>query len=375
MKDSQRVLLQLLRIATGWERATTLPPDVDWKEVVSLAEQQDVLSIVADGYELYLRNNPGTQSFLSKNGYEDLKMKMFSSVFMSENNYKLHKNVLGKLCQIFNKANIPFIVMKGLSCGRYYPNPGHRLCGDIDIYAGKDFEESNKALLESGIAVEPHYYRHTVSVLHGVTIENHRILCDLRGPRKQTTELESLLETIARKSIEEGESYGTNYPGAHYPVPDFNALFLPWHVSAHFEFERVTLRHLLDWALFLYHDGKIIDLQLFKDSKARFTYGLGPFADIMTDLSIRYLGLPEESLPKEMVEDAARVDRVLSDKVFDRIFEATVPASDSNVWKERWKLFKYVLKDGWKYRGLYGMSTIKFLLYKGYGVLFKVGEE
>lgn len=375
MNDSQEVLLRLLRIAIGWEESITLPVAVNWNDVIFMAEQQDVLPIMTDGYELYLKNNPGAQSFLSKKENERLKMKLLSSVYMSENNYMLHKTVLRELSQILAKSQLPFMVMKGLSCGKYYPRPNHRQCGDIDIFPGDAFEESNKALEKAGVHVEPHYYRHTVSIIRGVTIENHRVLCDLRGPKRQTHDFETLLKALAKKSIEDGDLYGAEFPLAHFPTADFNAHFLPWHVSAHFEFERVTLRHLLDWALFLYHEGDKINVSLFRESKKKFTYGFGPFADILTYLSIRYLNMPVDSLPIEIVEDANSVNKELADKVLERMFEATEPASDSNVWRERWKLFKYVWKDGWKYRGLYGMSPLMFLLYKLYGVVFRVGDD
>lgn len=372
---SQNTLLRLLQIAIGWEQSIMLPLTIDWDEVVLMAEQQNVLPIMADGYGIYLINNPGAQSFLSKKENEENKIKILSATCVSENVFLLHSRVLGILSKVFDKAKISYIVMKGMSCGKYYPVPNHRQCGDIDIYPGDAFEESNKALEKAGIHVEPHYYRHTASVIQGVTIENHRILCDLRGPKKQTHSFESLLKTLAQDSVKNGELYGKDYPQAHFPSADFNAHFLPWHVSAHFEFERVTLRHLLDWALFLYHDGNKINVSLLRESKKKFTYGFGPFADILTYLSIRYLNLPVDSLPIEIVEDANSVNKELAEKVLDRMFEATEPASDSNVWRERWKLFKYVWKDGWKYRGLYGMSPIRFMLYKLYGVLFRVGEE
>ena len=369
------VLLRLIQMALGWEKESTLPLDVNWNDVVRIAELQDVLPIMIDGYESYLKTNLGAVSFLSIKENEDTKTKVLSALYVNENNYLLHNHVLEELSHIFAKDTIPFVVMKGLSCGKYYPKPNHRSFGDIDIYVGDSFERSNKSLKNAGIAVEPHYYRHSVALIKGVSIENHRVLCDLRGPKKQTLEFESLLESLAKNSIEEGESYGPNKPNAHYPSANFNALFLPWHVSAHFEFERVTLRHLLDWALFLYHEGTNIDIDLFRRAKKYFTYGFGPFADILTDLSIRYLKMPIDTIPRELVNDAYSINRDLSDKVFERMFEVTIPASDSNVWRERWKLFKYVLRDGWKYRGLYGMSPLKFLIYKCYGVIFKVGEE
>ena len=98
-------------------------------------------------------------------------------------------------------------------------------------------------------------------------------------------------------------------------------------------------------------------------------------ADILTYLSIEHLGLPKDKLPEEIVEDAYQVDKELANRVFERMFEEIPPASDTNVWRERWKLFKGVLRDGWKYRGLYGMSPARFMMYKIYGVVFGIGEE
>ena len=105
--------------------------------------------------------------------------------------------------------------------------------------------------------------------------------------------------------------------GAKYPSANFNALFLPWHVSAHFAFERVTLRHLLDWALFLVNEGKSIDVDLFREAKTKYTYCYGKFADILTNLSIRYLKIPVTDVPVEIIEDAQEIDASLTDKVFE----------------------------------------------------------
>lgn len=371
MSDTRAILLSFIKNAIGWSDLSSIPDDVDWSALLRLSQEHGVLTIFAEGYEKYLKLAQKNSPRMS----QALALEFVGNAYSYEKVYLQHLRALKVLSDVFTKAGIPFLVMKGLSCGKYYPNPNHRPCGDIDIYVGDEYEKSNIMLRESGIKVEPHYYRHSVSSICGVTIENHRILCDLRGPRRQTREFEDLLKEFANLSLKQGELYGNDFPSAHYPLSDFNSLFLPWHVSAHFEFEKVTLRHLLDWALFLEHEGKKINVKLFREAKQKFTFGYGPFADILTDLSIRYLELPTKDLPIEIIEDAEKVNRQLADRVFDRMFEDSIPASDTNVWRERWKLFKYIWKDGWKYRALYGMSPIVFLFYKFFGVIFKVGEE
>lgn len=134
------------------------------------------------------------------------------------------------------------------------------------------------------MGVDPYYYRHSASIIDGVMIENHKILGDLRGPKKQTRELEEWLKREANKSIEGGKNVNVmehDIPRGVFPSANFNALFLPWHVSAHFAFERVTLRHLLDWALFLNKDGKDVDVELFRNAKNKFSYGYSKMADVL----------------------------------------------------------------------------------------------
>lgn len=219
-----------------------------------------------------------------------------------ESSYKQHLDTLKELGNVLQKAGVPFLLMKGFACGKYYPIPRHRPCGDIDIYPGEWFEKSNDAFKEAGIGVDMHYYRHSVSYVKDVMVENHRVLGDLRGPRKQTKALEAQLDSEAEWSFYSGQQAvvdGVERQGGKFPTADFSALFLPWHVSAHFAFEKVTIRHLLDWALFLTHDGKHIDVEKFREAKRKYTFGYSKFADLLTALALKYLKVPADDIPHQ----------------------------------------------------------------------------
>lgn len=378
MANSRDILLKLVRLAMGWESDYSLPEDINWQEVLEMASEQGVEAIALDGYDIYLSKNPGVVSAFKNPATKPLMLAAIGRLNMTEFNNLQHLAALVELAEILQKKDIPFMLMKGFSCGRYYPNLKHRPCGDIDIYPGEKFETSNEVLKAAGVDVDPHYYRHSVSFIKDVMIENHRILADLRGPKRQTGALEAQLETEAAKSIEAGGSVRIQeqvIPGAVFPSANFNALFLPWHVSAHFEFERVTLRHLLDWALFLVNEGKGIDVAMFREAKRRYSYGYSKLADILTNLSVRYLGMPVESIPSAIVEDAAGLDNRLADKVFDYMFVGQPRERDKNIWKFRLNNVKRIWQERWKYKEVYGMSVFGMLFYKVYGVLFKVGEE
>lgn len=374
MANSRDILLKLVRIAMGWENDFSLPADVDWKDVLSLAHEQGVNAIAVDGLEKWMAQEP---HLLSSPKEKQILLEAIGSLQMVEVNNLHQLSALMKLSQILNDKEIPFMIMKGFACAQYYPNPKHRPCGDIDIYPGELFDKSNKTLIEAGVNVEPDYYRHTASYINGVMIENHRVLCDLRGPQKQTKEFELWLKREANRSLKEGESAWVmehSVPGGFSPTADFNALFLPWHVSAHFVFERVTIRHLLDWALFLTHEGREIDVEKFLEAKRRFDYGFSKLADAITNLSIRYLKMPVADTPLQIVQDAVNFDDGLADKVIDYMFVGQPRERDENVWKFRWNNVRRVWNERWKYKEFYGMSPVKFLFYKTYGALFHIGE-
>lgn len=378
MANSREILLKLVRMAMGWETDFSLPEDVGWKEVMTIGQEQGVNAIAVDGLEVYM--NKQLQGSPAKNSavFKQILLEAVGGLQMVEYNYMNHVAALTELSEILSKKEIPFMIMKGFACGQYYPNPKHRPCGDIDIYPGKRFEESNQALKAAGVDSDPYYYRHSASYIKNVMIENHRVLGDLRGYRKQSRLFEEQLEKEAKQSILEGKNVeieGREIKGAKYPLADFNVLFLPWHVSAHFAFEKVTIRHLLDWALFLVNEGKDVSVEKFKTAKMRYTHGYKKMADILTNLSIRYLYMPTDTVPNEIVNDAIAFDSILADKVFDYMFVGQPRERDANVWKFRWNNLKRVWKERWKYREVYDMSMAVFLYQKAMGVIFKEGEE
>lgn len=377
MANNCEVLLKLVRMAMGWETDFSLPNDVNWPEVLQMAFEQGVSAIIIDGYDILCQNNPNPKGGLTSLENKGLLLEAIGQSQMIESTYRQHLEALKEVSNIIGEIGVPFMLMKGFACGQYYPNPRHRACGDIDIYPGDQYDKSNEAFAAAGIGVDPYYYRHSASFVKGVMVENHRVLCDLRGPKHQTRALERQLEDEANKSIRDGKVVvvdNISIEGAKYPIADFNALFLPWHVSAHFLIERVTVRHLLDWALFLTHEGKDINVEKFREAKREYTYGYSKMADILTNLSLRYLGMPVDGIPKDIIDDALGFDNDLADKVFNYMFEGELKERDSRLWKERLNNVKRIWQERWKYQEIYGMNALEFLLMKVKGVVFKEGE-
>lgn len=178
MANSRDVLLKLVRMAMGWEMDFSLPEDIDWQEVLAIAQEQGVDAIVVDGLDAFMTKQSQKSPTLNSEEFKQVLFEAIGDQQIIEYNYSCHLEVLKTLSEILGKKDIPFIVMKGFACGQYYPNPKHRFCGDIDIYPGNHFDESNEALKEAGINVDPYYYRHSASIIKGVMVENHKVLGD-----------------------------------------------------------------------------------------------------------------------------------------------------------------------------------------------------
>lgn len=375
--ESRAVLLKLIRVAMGWEKDFTLPSDVMWSVVLNLARQQGVEAIAMDGYESLLQHNAGLIPFYEGESNARLQHRVAGAILSTEHSYQKQLSALIELSALLSKGNVPFMIMKGFACGQYYPIPSHRGCGDIDIYPGTRFEDSTEVLSNEGIKSDLHYYRHSVFVVKGVTVENHRVLCDLRGPGKQVRALEKQLEEEAQNCLNHAQKVvieGRVIENAVFPSADFNALFLPWHASAHFGFERITLRHLLDWALFLTHEGTKIDVANFREAKKKYTFGYGRLADLLTAMALKYLNMPVKGIDPAIVSDARKQDDALVDRVFDYFFEGIPRQRDANVWRFRANNLRSIWRERWKYRPIYGMGVLSFVYYKTKGVIFKVGE-
>lgn len=96
----------------------------------------------------------------------------------------------------------------------------------------------------------------------------------------------------------------------YLPSASFNGIFILRHASAHFAGSHITLRHLLDWTLFVDKQWKEIDWPLVTDRLSRL--GLIEFFSCMNAISIDYLGIAAEKFPS-LDRDLELEQRVLAD--------------------------------------------------------------
>lgn len=282
MKTTERILLALVRAGLETEQASiALPEEIDWEDLFRTAAEQGVLAIAFDGIMQTGANLP-----------KPLLFNWIANIDRIERKYEHQKRVLGKLTACFDKYSIPVLLLKGYGLSLCYPKPEHRPCGDIDLWLYGKADSGNEILRrEFGAAFDDRHQHHAVGSIDGVTIENHFEFLNTSRYASNAI-VERRLQQLSRTHF---ETIAIDGHPLRLPSPDLNALFLLRHTACHFANERIVIRHLADWAMFVSHCGKHVnwsELESFarEMNMHRFLYALNA-------LSVDLLGVKPDMLP------------------------------------------------------------------------------
>lgn len=312
MSKSAEILFRLLRAALGQSAEASEGLDLGsvsgkvWKEVVELSFKQCVAAIAVDGLQNLCELHTDMELALDSPELESLKYEWFGEVFAREEDYRRYVRDIVSLARTYSAAGIETMILKGYGLSLYYPIPAHRPTGDVDIYLFGKWREADELLSSKGITIDYSHHHHSVFSWNGQMVENHYDI-ENRYADKDGKLLDDLLKELAGKGRKEVEVDGVKL---YFPTPVFNGIFLIQHSASHFAGEHITLRHLLDWALFVDKEWKDIDWQFVVDWLSRL--GLLRFLSCMNALSIGCLGISAEKFPS-LERDSVLEERVLND--------------------------------------------------------------
>ena len=237
MKDSTiYILFSILRsIFHGNQMSDAdkqLVTDESLKEVVKLASEHDIAHLVALGVLNNCLSDPKCK--------QQLQQLNFRAVYRYEQlNYALKQ-----LCEALEKAEIPFVPLKGSVLRAYYPEPWMRTSCDIDILVHKTDLRAATAYLVNNLQYTEHEQSsHDISLLSpsGIHLELHYDLVEEGKANASGSILKNIWERASAKK------------GYAYWLEMSDAMFYFYHIAhmaKHLEEGGCGIRPLIDlWIL------------------------------------------------------------------------------------------------------------------------------
>lgn len=287
---------------------------------------------------------------------KEVAMKFISSALAAEKNYAKFAGIDREIGEMVRESGCKAIRLKGLTLSEYYPKPYTRKFVDIDFYSPDNGNEIDSFFRSKGVAVDDGFYRHSHFHLHGVLVENHKCLLDVRGRRKMR-ELDKDLKAMAVERLEAEAA-----PGMYDPPVRISAIFNLHHALSHFIYEGISLKFLTDWIYFLRAEKEVMGSDEMKRSLER--HGLTKFAGVMTKVSVKYLAYPEEWLPAYLREAASQIKPSVERKFMDDLFRSYEPSHHKSIVKERMNNVRRIMKASWKPSEFLGQSAVSFVAEK-----------
>ena len=199
---------------------------------------------------------------------------------------------------LMQAQGIPYVILKGCASAEYYPDPSLRAMGDVDFLVNeRDAPRAGAALKQAG-CTPPHdrHYCHFAYHKGNVGLEVH-----FAPPGIPAGPVGDVVRGYFKDCIPSARAVQTDAGTMMLPSVFHHGLILLLHTCHHMTGEGIGLRHLCDWAVFAGHLSDQEFRALYQDKLEKI--GLWRYAQLLTQLSIRYLGCPEKAWAMEDVDE------------------------------------------------------------------------
>ena len=345
-------LTYLLQAALG-EAPESRPKSIDLKTVYDLSQKQEVTAVALEGLQKLVSINPDLlQADISTKA---IKMQWIGNMMRQEKRYNANLLAAKELAALYDRNEIQTYVLKGFTISQLYPIPSHRFSCDLDCFLLSKHNDTNayefdNSLVESiGCKVDVSYYKHSVFVYKGLTVENHRYCCSVKRS-KRTREMETYLISLLKGCVPQ------YIPDTKLAVPPqiFQALFMVEHANGHFLYSKMSMKHVCDWAMMRKAFKGTLDWVEFDWQCTRF--GLKNFVECMNHLADYVLG-------ERSYNDLSPIDKRVLDDTFKEMHLSP------NLMKQRVDKAMGVLRSSWKFKHFCGDSMIKELTHSVWAYL------
>lgn len=273
----------------------------DWAAIFELAQTQTVVGIMADGLS-NLHKKPEIPPAI--------KLQLISQVLQIEQYNERSNHVMRELFQFLEQKGIHPWLIKGQGVAQNYPNPNHRMAGDIDLLLTEpaDFGKASDALeelcREEGEKLKNRY--HSTFYYKGVPIELHAEIFNETSP-KLYGKLENWLRVQGLKEPVVLERKNTKIL---LPPHSFDAVYIFLHFFQHLIGGGIGLRQVCDWMMFLNKNYEKISLNELAGNLEQL--GQRKAWEIFASVAVDFLGCPVEKMPFYRTDNKKAAQKVLN---------------------------------------------------------------
>ena len=270
-----------------WERDVCLSQfgEVDYNDVLRLAEEQSVVGLVAAGLEHVADIKLPKEEVL----------QFVGQALQLEQQNKAMNSFIAKLVNKMRQAGIYTLLVKGQSVAKNYEKPLWRACGDVDLFlSDENYQKAKDLLLPLASSFEPEGLREKqlpmtidewVVELHGHLYGglSHKLDKELNAIQIDSFNIGNI------RSCEIGKTQV-------FLLSVENDIFYVFaHIIQHFFKGGIGLRQVCDWSrlLWVYKDSldiKKLEIHIRNAGLITEWKAFGAFA-------VEYLGMPEVAIP------------------------------------------------------------------------------
>ena len=287
INNNQQAFWALVR-AGLWEKEVRLLPygEVDYAEVMRLAQEQAVVGLVAAGLE-HVTDVKVPQVWALQFAGQTIQLE--------QRNKAMNQFIAGLIAKM-REANIYTLLVKGQGIAQCYERPQWRTSGDVDLLLSIEKFEKAKALLSplsSGNKPECNYSKELGYYIDSWSVELH-------GTQRTglSSRVDTEIDAVQRDLFYGGKVRSWNNGGTtvFLPAVDEDVFIIFTHFIKHFYKEGgVTVRQVCDWCRLLWTYKDSIDSKLLERRIKR--AGLKSEWKAFGMLSVDFLGMPMEAVP------------------------------------------------------------------------------
>ena len=347
LKNNTKVFLELL-MAGLWEQEVCLSQydDINFEELLRIAEEQTVVGLVAAGLD----------HVVDKTLPQKMLLQFVGEALQLEQQNKTMNAFISRLIEKMRAVGIYTLLVKGQGIAQCYERPLWRASGDVDLYLS---ESNYKAAKEYLTPLATHVDGEDRNRLHqGMTIletfgtsdkgRSESWVVELHGKMHSdfSKEMNKVLDEVHQDLFCGGNvrSWNVNGVPVFLPSADNDVILIFTHILEHFFIEGVGLRQICDWCRLLWTYKDSMNYGLLESRIQRM--GLMTEWKAFYNLASRYLGMPD--LDSELTIHDSRFDKK-ADRIMELVLESGNFGHNKDLsYRTRYSGITYKIVAAWR---------------------------